>query len=218
MALAYVVDSIPEGQEALYKAENGKFVLDVQGVVPASEYTTLKTKLDEFRTTNIALKQSLEDLTKAPLGDRKVDDAFVNQLLDQRVAEMKTNYTTQVTTLTTEKQKLEAQLEQVLLSDAVKDAAIKYGVLDTALPDVISRAKDTFTIKDGAVVSKTAQLDKEGKPVGVATWVQSLSESASHLFATSRGSGATKPIKGQPIQGERTPGEKIAAGLAARNK
>jgi len=46
---------IPAGQESLYIEREGVFFLDAEGVVE-------KSKLDEFRTNNVALLKQIEDL------------------------------------------------------------------------------------------------------------------------------------------------------------
>ena len=213
MTLQYEVTEVPAGLEAHYKQVDGKYVLDVEGVVPQTQFaqvqtraTELESKVAEFRTNNISLKQQLENA-----GKQQVD---IDALLEPRVAEMKQNYTSQIETLNTTKAQLEQHLERVLLSDGVKDAAIKYGVLETALPDVIARARETFTIKDGVATPKTKQVDKEGKPLTVQGWITSLTESAPHLFAPSRGTGAQRPVSGVTQKPSMSPVDKIAAGLA----
>lgn len=219
MALQYEINEAPaEEVKALYKqTESGTYVLDVDGVVPVTKFQEVETKfketdskLKEFRENNITLRKELEQ--KAGTG------VNIETLLETHVAEMKTNFSSQIQTLAEQKAQLEQHLERVVLSDGVKEAAIKYGVLDSALPDVLARAKETFVVKDGKTVPKTKLIDKDGNPMGVTNWIQSLAESAPHLFAQSRGSGAQKPIKAGSVQRERTTDDKIAAGLANRRK
>lgn len=217
MALAFELNEAPGAElETFYKPVDGKWVLDVEGVVPESKLKDTETKLTEFRNNNVALKQQLEKVTQTSLKGTPASEIDVESALEQRTVEMRTNYNTKITELETRAQQLSSDLERVVLSDSVKEAALKYGVHDSALPDVLNRAREAFTVKDGVAVSKTNALDKEGKPMSVHAWAQSLAENAPHLFAQSRGSGAQKPVKGSPAQGERTPQEKIAAGLAAK--
>jgi outer membrane murein-binding lipoprotein Lpp len=215
MALQYEVTAVPEGLETFYKPVDGKFVLDVEGAVPQTQFAQVQTrvqeldsKVAEFRTNNISLKQQLE-----AAGKQTVD---VEALLEPRIAEMKQNYTSQIESLNTTKTQLEQHLERVLLSDGVKDAAIKYGVLETALPDVISRARETFTIKDGVAVSKTKAVDKEGKPLTIQNWIVGLTETAGHLFAPSRGTGAQRPVSGVSQKPTMSAIDKIASGLSQK--
>ena len=217
MALPYEIAGEPaEEVKAFYKqSESGTFVLDVEGVVPVTKFQEVETKfketdskLKEFRENNITLRKELEQ--KAGTG------VNIETLLETHVAELKTNYSSQLNALSEQKNALEQHLERVVLSDGVKEAAIKYGVLESALPDVLSRAKETFVVKDGKPTPKDKLIDKEGNPMGVTNWIQALAETAPHLFAQSRGSGAQKPIKGAGVQRERSTDDKIAAGLASR--
>lgn len=219
MALAYELTEAPGAEVAgFYKEVDGKYVLDVEGVVPESKFKESETKLSEFRNNNITLKQQLEKVTQTPLNNTPVQQIDVEAAIEARIGEMKSHYSTQVTTLETEKKQLAEHLERVVLSDSVKEAALKYGVHESALPDVLNRAKETFTVADGKAVSKTKAVDKEGKPLEVSSWIHNLSETAPHLFAPSRGSGAQRTVKGgQPVS-ERTSAEKIAAGLAAKKQ
>lgn len=213
MALQYEVTAVPEGLESFYKENNGKFVLDIEDVVPKTQYTQIQTraqelegKVTEFRQNNITLKQQLENA-----GKQQID---IDALLEPRITEMKQNYVSQIETLNSTKTQLEQHLERVLLSDGVKEAAIKYGVLETALPDVISRARETFTIKDGVPVSKSKAVDKEGKPLTITGWIAGLAETASHLFAPSRGTGAQRPVNGATQRPTMSAIDKISAGIA----
>lgn len=215
MPLAYETTQVPEGLQQYYKETDGKFVLDVEGVVPQAQFTQLQqraTELDgkvsEFRSNNIALRQQLEQA-----GKQTVD---IEALLEPRIAEMKSNYETQLSTLNTSNTQLQQHLERVVLSDSVKDAAIKYGVLETALPDVIARARETFTVKDGVAVSRDGKGDKDGKPLTVQGWLTGLTESASHLFAPSRGSGAQRPVSGHKPASTVSTIDKISAGLSKK--
>lgn len=57
-ALLASLDGIEDGLKALYaKRDDGKFALDVEGLVD-------KTKLDEFRSSNVTMKEQIEKLTK----------------------------------------------------------------------------------------------------------------------------------------------------------
>jgi hypothetical protein len=212
--LKFKVEAVPEGLESHYKATDNGFVLDVEGAVDETVVTTIKSeltaekkKVDEFRTNNIELKRKVESK------GGQTDD--ITSLVEQQVAEMKEHFTTQLNTLTEERNRLSGDLEKVVLSDAVKEAAIKYGVHDGALPDVLSRAKDVFTVKDGKLAAKTKMVDKEGKPYSVDSWITTLRDNATHLFTPSRGSGARGSTGGGPNnESNRSSVDKISAGLS----
>jgi len=196
-----------------YKQDGDKWVLQVKGAVPQAQLTALDAKVAEFRTNNIALKKQIEDITKKAPGGEDIE-----QVIATRVSEMKTNFETQINTLSTEKQKLSTNLERVVLSDTVKTAATEHGVLPSALPDVLARAREMFVVEDGVAVPKEKKVDKDGKVYTINSWITSLTESAGHLFAQSRGSGSFKPTRGSSTPAKLTAAEKIASGLASRSK
>lgn len=207
MTLQYQVEAIPEGLEDHYEEKEGKFVLKVDGLPQPQVDTTLKTKLDEFRTTNIALKQQLEELQSKT----KVADVSVDELVKQAVAPM----SQKLQTIEQERLQLQAQLEEVVLSDKIKEEALKAGVYETALPDIVNRAKATFTVQDGKPLSKNNAVDENGNALSPEAWIKALTKDAPHFFKQSQGTGARRPV-GSPVTQERTSSQKIADGLFKR--
>lgn len=67
-------DEVPVEHLALYVEREGAFVLDAEGAVE-------KTKVDEFRTNNVALKRQLDSLTTKYEG---IDPDAVKQLLAEK--------------------------------------------------------------------------------------------------------------------------------------
>lgn len=220
MALEYKVTQVPEGLESYYKETSDGFVLDVAGVVAPDEFNTLKTeaeetkkKLKEFRDHNIKLRQQVEKA--APTGSGS-EPPNIEALIEDAVKEMKE----QMDRIMSERNQLSSQLEEVVLSDRVKDIAIRHGVYETALPDVVTRARSVFTVKDGKPVPADKKArDESGELYTPETWLKKLQMDAPHLFKPSSGSGAQSPVNGaQRATTTRSPMEKIAAGLGARNK
>ena len=221
MALALEVTEVPEGLEEYYKQDGDKFVLDVEGDANtsdadelASQIATLTNELNEakgkvaqFRKTNTGLMKQIKN------SGGQVDDDFnvdINTAIEEAlkpIQEKNENLLKQNT-------ELQGVLEEVVLSDRVKDIAIKYGVHESALPDVVSRARDVFTVKDGKPVPKSKNSrDEDGKLIAPDTWISALAESAPHLFKPSSGTGAVKPNgKGNPT-GQMSANDKILAGL-----
>ncbi len=67
-------EEIPAEQTALYAEREGEWVLDCDGVAD-------KTKLDEFRSNNVALLKQVEDLKKRYEG---IDPDEVRKLAEQK--------------------------------------------------------------------------------------------------------------------------------------
>lgn len=206
--LKYQVEAIPEGMEQFYQEKDGKFVLAVEGLPQpedkTAEITTLKTKLDEFRNNNRELYTKLQKLEGVD------NSAQLDELVKQAVAAN----TQKLTAIEQEKATLMAQLEEVIVSDKIKEAAVRYGVAETALQDVLNRAKLTFTVKDGKPLPKNGAVDGDGNVLSPDAWVKALAVEAPHLFSPSVGAGARRPIGGGVNNSQSSSREKVAAGLA----
>lgn len=213
MSLQFKVEEVPEGLEDYYVAsDEGGFVLDVDGVEDTSDQLTAlqatveeqKRKIKEFRDHNVALRKQVESST----GDDNPPN--IEALVDEAISEMREKMTLTVQ----ERDTLRSQLEEVVLSDNIKDIAIKHGVHETALSDVVNRAKVMFTVKDGKpVVQDKKSRDGEGNLYTPETWIKSLEETAPHLFKSSTGTGAQRPVSGARGKDTRTSTQRIADGL-----
>ena len=62
-------DEIPADHLPLYAEREGGWVLDVEGAVE-------KSKLDEFRNTNVSLLKERDDLKKRPRSGRRCSRVF----------------------------------------------------------------------------------------------------------------------------------------------
>lgn len=213
----------------LYSEVDGKFFLDVEGVVP-------KSKLDEFRNTNVELMRKLElvkDIDPAEykrlktevdklkkLTENKPDvDAVVNE----RVAQMREELGAQLTELTGTNTKLQSQLGSLLIDSAVKDAALKHGALPVAFDDLLLRARSSFQVQDGVAVMVDTKghviYDKDGEtPMSVDSWLKGLKKTAVHLFVMpTGGGGAGGKGPGGIDMSKLSPTQKIKAGLDAQS-
>ncbi|HQU04307.1 MAG TPA: hypothetical protein PLT25_06270 [Acidocella sp.] len=207
MSLKAVVDTLDAVEEpfrSLYAEKDGKFHLAVEGLVP-------KSRVDEFRDTNIALKRQMDELTAKFDGidpevarelaakaakdrDKKLIDAGkVEELLAERVGAMKTEYETRLKAEESAKTTLTKQLEGLLIDNAIRDAAAKSGVRATAIDDVLLRGQRIFRLQDGKAVPMEGDkviFGKNGDPMPIDEWVSGLTERAPHLFEPSQGGGS----------------------------
>jgi len=231
MALKAILESIegvaPDVAKEYVKGEDGKFRLDVTGMVESS-------KLAEFRDNNISLKQQLEqfngiDPTKykelqgieQQLKESKLVDAGkIDELVSVRTEQMKTQHSTEVNSLSDKLNVATRQLESLLIDSAVRSASTTAGVLPTAVDDILLRAKSVFKIQDGQAVP----MNDKGQiiygqdavsPMTVAEWMKGVSKSAPHLFQGTTGGGGRGGKGGQGGQGgqNRTALQKISDGL-----
>jgi hypothetical protein len=217
MALDYRVTEVPEGLESYYKEDNDGYVLDVKGAVDTSAVDALKTeaeeyksKVKEFREHNIKLRQQVEQASTSTGDDPPPN---IDELINDAVSEMRS----EMDKINSERNTLMSQLEEVVLSDRVKDIAIRHGVHETALPDVVTRAKGVFTVKDGKPVpADKKSRDESGELYTPETWLKKLEEDAPHLFKSSSGSGAHRPVNGaRGAEPALSSTQKIAAGLGS---
>ena len=221
MTLALEVTEVPAGLEEYYTQDGDKFVLDVEDVVSTSAYdeltaanATLTTDLNEskgkvatFRQTNTGLMKQIKDSGGQVDEDFNVD---INTAIEEALKPIKDKNES----LIKQNNELQGVLEEVVLSDKVKDIAIANGVHESALPDVVSRARGVFTVKDGKTVPKGKNnRDEDGKLLAPDTWISALAQSAPHLFKSSSGAGAQRPNgKGNPT-GKLSANDLISGGL-----
>lgn len=235
MALQFETTTVPEGLEAHYTAaEDGKFRLNVEGVVPASQVTELKEKVNQFRTTNTELlkKQSALEAMEAILGEGGLKptevEKRINDLATTRantlVEEMKNRYEGQVKDLNDGLSKRTQKLNELQLTNAVVKAASAHGVRSSALEDVQYRASRAFSIdEDGNLKYNQDKLDADGKAYTVDSWLKELAPTATHLFEANQGTGTPKNARTSPGSAKynNAPAnglDKIQAGLAERKQ
>lgn len=231
MPLKHTIDKLDEAPEAvrsMYKEQDGKYVLDVEGVVP-------KARLDEFRNNNIALQQQLDKLKDVdPVKYRElmllqnkikerelIDKGELDQVVNLRTENMRKAHEETLGDLNSRLSKAESKLSVLMIDNVAKGEAIKLGVLQTAVDDIILRTRSQFVIHEGAPVIKDSNgqvvYGKDGKtPMSIQEWMVDLKKSAPHLFQGSVGSGAGGGNRGGTTNtGQLTPAQKIAIGLSA---
>lgn len=217
--LNFKVQTVPEGLESHYeKSEDGSYQLTVEGLPEVKDNTqeinqlktdkdALKSKVDEFRNSNIALKQQLESDVSS---DTKIETLIQEAISPFREAQAD---------LESKNKLLNSQYEEVVLSDKAKSLAIQAGADENALTDIMVRAKSAFSIKDGVVVpTDVTSRDSEGKLFTLESWMDNLSksETAAHLFKTSSGSNAFRTKQTKAAKTQLTAADKISQGLQAR--
>lgn len=176
-----------------------------------------KAKVGEFRDNNIALTKSVDDLNAKfkgidideyskmqkeaqDLKDKKMISAGkVDELIEDKVNKIRTEQVAEMQKMKDTNASLSTQLNAQVVGSAVKTAAIKAGIVGTAIDDVLTRASRMWTVKDGKPVAvnkdgNTIWVEGTTEPLTLDKWVKSLNETAPHLFGTSTGTGA-KNIK-----------------------
>jgi hypothetical protein len=200
-------DQVPAEQAALYVERDGAWILDADGVVE-------KSKLDEFRTTNVALLKERDDLKKRfegidpdefhQLADdkRKLEEAQqvkageVDKVIEARLKTARAGWEKEHGVVVAERDTLHGRLTAIQIDQAVVTEATKRGLRPTAIPDITSRARTNFKLVNGVPQAfeadgQTARMGKDGiTPMTLAEWVDALVSDAPHLFESNAGGGA----------------------------
>lgn len=200
-------DDIPAGLEAHYVERDGGWVLDADGAAD-------KAKLDEFRSTNVALLKERDELKtrfdgidpeevrklanekKALEEQQRLKAGEFDKVLEARLKSAKAEWEKQLSALTSERDTLNARLVTIQIDQAVVTEATKRGLRSTAIPDITSRARNTFRLVNGVPQAfeadgQTARVGKDGlTPMTLAEWIDTQVSDAPHLFESNAGGGA----------------------------
>lgn len=209
------VDALPEALRSLYKETNGKFVLDAEGV---EDVSGLRTALEKERGGRADLDKTLKELkaqfegldpVKArealqkiqSLEDKKlIDEGKIEELLKTRTERLVADHTAQVNAFNKQIEelkggngKLTSQLSELLIDNAVRSAAGKLGLRDTAVEDAVLNAKQLYQIRDGKPVPVRGDQVVYGKdantPMPIDEWLGGLQKDKAHWFKESTGAG-----------------------------
>ena len=214
-------EEIPAEHLSLYAEREGGWVLDVDGAVD-------KSKLDEFRTTNVTLLKERDELKKRFEGidpeevrklaeeKRRLEEAQqlkageVDKVVDARVKALKGDFDKQLSTITTERDALNARLVAIQIDQGVTTTASKRGLRATAIPDITARARGVFRLVNGVPTAfeadgQTVRVGKDGvSPMTLEEWVDAQVSEAPHLFESNAGGGAAGNGSGG-VGGSRAP-------------
>jgi len=215
MALASTIstqedfDKLDPAIQSEYKIQEDKsYKLDVPDMVSKAQYKEKVDKVDEFRQSNIDLKNQVDEKDGKMKGidlerfnsfletERKVKEkellekGDIDAIVDSRIGEMKDNHTTQIKDKDTELSSAKSQLHKLLVTNALQAAASESGAHPTAVADIVNRGEQVFTLKDGKVVAMDGEnpiLNKNGEPKSISEYMDGLTGDAPHLFQQSTG-------------------------------
>jgi len=184
-------EEIPEALVALYVEKDGKWDLEVDGMVPSDDLATIKTRLDDFRTNNITLTEKLKAFDgkkvlsqeevdefarlheqEQSIKDKKlIDSGKLDELLANRTEKMRADFEAQIESLNKSLAASkeiaglhEGRLSTVLVESEVGRVLSKSGnrPIQGALDDIYTRAGKTWKVNDkGSLVA----LDATGQQV-----------------------------------------------------
>ena len=179
-------EEIPAELQGLYVERDGAWVLDVEGAVERS-------KVDEFRDANVALRRERDEIKRR----------------------FERSESEQVQAVAAERDALNARLTAIQIDQGVTAAASKRGLRPTAIPDITARARSVFRLEKGVPTAfeadgQTVRMGKDGlTPLNLEEWVDLQVADAPHLFESNAGGGAAGDASGG--------GAGARAGRSARN-
>lgn len=165
-----------------------------------TETKQAKSERNDLKNSVSTLQQQLDDMkNKTALGDENMQK--VNDLVAQKIEIKQAEFETALEELNgqlNESQQQYTGLQQKYngerISSAVRSSAEKAGVIPSAIDDVIARANGVFSVsEEGNIESRDSDgnLMKAGKKVmSPDVFVETLKESAGHLWPSSTGTGA----------------------------
>ncbi len=219
------LDAVPEALREYYREIDDAFVLDLEGVERHPATRALKNAKDreaEERRKRGEKVAELEDRLSAfdgldPEAARRalaaaeaqadrhlIDQGEIDTLIQTKTARLRAEHQKEIDALGTALGRAEAALAEVKIFDAVKDAAIKAGVRDGALDDVVNRGRAVWRLVDGTATAiepgtrDQAWLADDGAPITMGRWIDELAGEAAHLFKPNRGGDA----QGGGVDGE----------------
>lgn len=198
------LDDVPEPARALYKeAEDGEFVLDIEGAVP-------KAQLEEFRNTNRNLTKQLEafkdvdpeeyrslkDKLKEMEGQSGKEKQQTKEEMQRQIDALKAKADKDAKDLQGQIASRDQTIQTLMIDKEVSLQANEVGVRSEALIDVIQRSKATFRLENGLVLAYKPNGEKwyseaTGEILKIAEWLKILVKEAPHLFKESQGTGST---------------------------
>ena len=190
------------------------------------EFTGVKTKLDEFRSNNVKLMKDMENLTtkfegidvdaykdmvskQEQLNNKKLIDAGkIDELLDEKTKSMREIHNKELDKTNQVNQSLQDQLATLVIDNAVRDSALRAGVVETGMDDILLRSKAIFSLKDGKAVptdnaGNTIFGHGTSEPMSVNEWVNAQMDVAPHLFKSSSGGGSAHGTRPNGTSGEK---------------
>ena len=203
------VDALELPLRPLYVEREGKFVLDVEGMVPSAEVHELRTKVAEFRDNNIAVTKE-RDTLKATVSkfegidpeEHKTIKAEYDKLkgkgvkseddLQKAIAAAIKPISDKLAEESSARAEAQKRADDATFRELFSTDAKKVGVRPASLRHVLREASEKFTLKDGSIVPKEGVKHPTDplKTLTTEEWLQQLVKTDEYLFEPSVGGGA----------------------------
>lgn len=204
------LDDIPESVRPFYSEGDGKFYLQVDGVVPKSrhdefrennisllkENDTLKATLDTFGDLTPEKLKELKQIAESKAGglDEKQIEDLVNDRVVKRTQKMHEDHETAIKAEREGRTAAESLVSTLLIDNGATQAAVSGGVRDSAIPDVVGRARSVFKVTEGKAVpyeNGEVVYGKDGQtPLTMQEWLAERVKDCPHWFKEPKGGGS----------------------------
>jgi len=204
--------------------DKGEFVKHEGVLHDDKAYSELKTKVDEFRTTNTNLLKSNETLGAfskflggatelTPDGLQKKIDEMARAKSEEVIKRMQETHEGETTTIKQQNEKLRGTTAKYFLGGTLRAAGSELGVYDSAYDDLMVRASAEFDVDDeGKVVAKGDKKDGKGNPLTVSAWLAEVLKKAPHFVKPTTGPGLSQKRGGGQGLSINTPGSERKSG------
>lgn len=174
-------NEIPEGLEKFYVEKGDKFVLEVEGMAPASELADLRSRVDEFRSNNIQLNERLKAFDgkkvltaeeqeefarlveqEESIRDKKlIDSGKIDELLNNRTEKMRADYEARIKSLEKSNDELKTssgamgkKLSSVVIESEISRLLSDQGIAPVkgAMADIYARAGQVWKANEEGVL------------------------------------------------------------------
>ena len=156
----------------------------------------METLSSKFEGIDVDAYQDMLSKQEAMKTKKLIDAGKIDELLDEKTKSMREVHNKELSKTNEVNQSLQDQLAKLVIDNAVRDSALKAGVVDTGMDDILLRSKSIFSLKDGKAVPTDAQGNTifghgTSEPMSVNEWVKAQMDVAPHLFKSSSGSGSS---------------------------
>lgn len=169
-----------------------------------NEKKRLKDEMKDFDGFDRATLKSYIERLKTDEESRLIAEGKVGEVIDRRTERMRESYQTQIVenqNATKEWQgkyiDLEQKFNHAQIDAALRDAAAAANVIPSAIEDLITRGRGSFTLENGKLISKDpytneVRIGADGKtPYAANDFVADLKKIAPHFWPQSQSGGFT---------------------------
>lgn len=130
---------------------------------------------------------------------KDIADGKVNDVINRRVERERADFSSQLDGVAKERDELrdsysaaQNKITDLMINNSVVSEFVKQKGVESAIPDVVLRAKTLFKVEGDEVIARDSSgeiITGSKGPLTIDEWITGLKESAKHLFPSSSGAG-----------------------------